>query len=197
MKQCITLIGNEIKDFHPAYFAMVMATGIVSIAFEWMAFPKHRESAFCIEPGLIPDFMRHPGCAGMAFCPILRRISGFFSGQSLAFFNVCGGHQYPWNAACHIPAGQRSGDIIVVYRIHQWDYMPVFYSFRLYPHAEKTLTRNREWRDTADYCQYGVCGSAGVPSAGRNCLICRSCLFWSMDALGLRLVPCICSSLHC
>ncbi len=34
-----TLVSNGIKDFHPAYFAMVMATGIVSIAFEAMAFP--------------------------------------------------------------------------------------------------------------------------------------------------------------
>lgn len=39
MKQFRTIVSNGIKDFHPAYFAMVMATGIVSIAFEAMAFP--------------------------------------------------------------------------------------------------------------------------------------------------------------
>lgn len=38
MKRYITIIGNGIKNFHPAYFAMVMATGILSIAFEAMAF---------------------------------------------------------------------------------------------------------------------------------------------------------------
>lgn len=32
------IIGNGVKNFHPAYFAMVMATGIVSIAFEAMDF---------------------------------------------------------------------------------------------------------------------------------------------------------------
>ena len=48
MKQCVTLIGNEIKDFHPAYFAMVMATGIVSIAFEGMAFPSIARALFVL-----------------------------------------------------------------------------------------------------------------------------------------------------
>jgi tellurite resistance protein TehA-like permease len=48
MKHCITLIGNEIKDFHPGYFAMVMATGIVSIAFEWMAFPNIARALFVL-----------------------------------------------------------------------------------------------------------------------------------------------------
>lgn len=48
MKQCRTIVSNEIKDFHPAYFAMVMATGIVSIAFEWMAFPYIARALFAL-----------------------------------------------------------------------------------------------------------------------------------------------------
>ncbi len=39
MRRCGPVISKGIKDFHPAYFAMVMATGIVSIAFEAMIFP--------------------------------------------------------------------------------------------------------------------------------------------------------------
>ncbi|HBV22030.1 MAG TPA: C4-dicarboxylate transporter [Nitrosomonas sp.] len=39
MKQCHVIIKNNIRDFYPANFAMVMATGIVSIAFEMMNFP--------------------------------------------------------------------------------------------------------------------------------------------------------------
>ncbi|SEL09610.1 tellurite resistance/C4-dicarboxylate transporter family protein [Nitrosovibrio tenuis] len=39
MKQCGAVIASGIRDFHPVYFAMVMATGIVSIALEAMAFP--------------------------------------------------------------------------------------------------------------------------------------------------------------
>lgn len=39
MKWRSCIIGDGIRNFHPAYFAMVMATGIMSIAFEAMAFP--------------------------------------------------------------------------------------------------------------------------------------------------------------
>jgi len=48
MKRCRTIVSNEIKDFHPAYFAMVMATGIVSIAFEGMAFPNIARVLFAL-----------------------------------------------------------------------------------------------------------------------------------------------------
>jgi tellurite resistance protein TehA-like permease len=34
-----SVVSNGVKNFHPVYFALVMATGIVSIAFESMAFP--------------------------------------------------------------------------------------------------------------------------------------------------------------
>src|SRR5690349_12076060 len=40
MKQrASSFIRDGIKNFHPAYFAMVMATGIVSVAFKAMVFP--------------------------------------------------------------------------------------------------------------------------------------------------------------
>lgn len=39
MKRCAVIIKNGIKNLHPANFAMVMATGIISIAFEIIAFP--------------------------------------------------------------------------------------------------------------------------------------------------------------
>ncbi len=39
MKQYHVIIEDSIRDFYPANFAMVMATGIVSIAFEMMGFP--------------------------------------------------------------------------------------------------------------------------------------------------------------
>lgn len=38
MERRNAIISNGIKNFHPGYFAMVMATGIMSIAFEAMAF---------------------------------------------------------------------------------------------------------------------------------------------------------------
>src|SRR5690606_2608044 len=37
-----------VKNFHPAYFAMVMATGIVSIAFEAMDFPSIARALFIL-----------------------------------------------------------------------------------------------------------------------------------------------------
>ena len=48
LKQFISIINNGIKDFHPAYFAMVMATGIVSIAFEAMACPNIAKVLFLL-----------------------------------------------------------------------------------------------------------------------------------------------------
>lgn len=47
MKRC-SVILNGIKGFHPAYFAMVMATGIMSIAFEAMAFPGIAKALFIL-----------------------------------------------------------------------------------------------------------------------------------------------------
>lgn len=41
-------IGNGIRNFHPAYFAMVMATGIMSIAFEAAHFPAIGKSLFIL-----------------------------------------------------------------------------------------------------------------------------------------------------
>jgi tellurite resistance protein TehA-like permease len=48
MKQHASFIRNSIKNFHPAYFAMVMATGIVSIAFKAMVFPGIAEILFVL-----------------------------------------------------------------------------------------------------------------------------------------------------
>lgn len=48
MKQHSIIIGNGIRHFHPAYFAMVMATSIVSIAFEAMAFPSIARALFAL-----------------------------------------------------------------------------------------------------------------------------------------------------
>ncbi|KIO49757.1 tellurite resistance/C4-dicarboxylate transporter family protein [Nitrosospira sp. NpAV] len=48
MQQFVSVITNGIKDFHPAYFAMVMATGIVSIAFEGMACPHIAKILFLL-----------------------------------------------------------------------------------------------------------------------------------------------------
>ncbi|SDG83180.1 tellurite resistance/C4-dicarboxylate transporter family protein [Nitrosomonas sp. Nm132] len=48
MKRCSVILSNGIKDFHPAYFAMVMATGIMSIAFEAMTFPGIAKALFTL-----------------------------------------------------------------------------------------------------------------------------------------------------
>ncbi len=48
MKQCAPFIRNGIKNFHPAFFAMVMATGIVSVAFEAMVFPDIAKILFVL-----------------------------------------------------------------------------------------------------------------------------------------------------
>lgn len=48
MSRYRTIISNGIKNFHPAYFAMVMATGIVSIAFEAMDFPFIAKGLFIL-----------------------------------------------------------------------------------------------------------------------------------------------------
>ena len=43
-----SVISNGIKNFHPAYFALVMATGIVSIAFEAMGFSAIARALFAL-----------------------------------------------------------------------------------------------------------------------------------------------------
>jgi tellurite resistance protein TehA-like permease len=48
MKQCAPSFSSGIKNFHPAYFAMVMATGIVSVAFEAMVFPVIANALFVL-----------------------------------------------------------------------------------------------------------------------------------------------------
>ena len=42
------IITNGVKNFHPAYFAMVMATGIVSLAFEAMGFSIIAKALFVL-----------------------------------------------------------------------------------------------------------------------------------------------------
>jgi tellurite resistance protein TehA-like permease len=46
MKRWAAAIGNIARNFHPAYFAMVMATGIMSIAFDAMAFTGISQALF-------------------------------------------------------------------------------------------------------------------------------------------------------
>lgn len=45
------IISNGVRNFHPAYFAMVMATGIVSIAFEAMDFSVIAKVLFILNLG--------------------------------------------------------------------------------------------------------------------------------------------------
>jgi tellurite resistance protein TehA-like permease len=48
MSRYWAIISKGVKHFHPSYFAMVMATGIVSIAFEEMAFPAIARTLFVL-----------------------------------------------------------------------------------------------------------------------------------------------------
>src|SRR5687768_11023087 len=48
MSRYKAIISKGVKNFHPSYFAMVMATGIVSIAFEAMAFPAIAKALFVL-----------------------------------------------------------------------------------------------------------------------------------------------------
>lgn len=43
-----SVLSNGVKNFHPVYFALVMATGIVSIAFEAMGFPVIARALFVL-----------------------------------------------------------------------------------------------------------------------------------------------------
>lgn len=43
-----SVLRNGVKNFHPVYFALVMATGIVSIAFEAMDFPVIARALFAL-----------------------------------------------------------------------------------------------------------------------------------------------------
>lgn len=54
MKLCATIIRNAARDFHPAYFAAVMATGIMSIAFDAMAFRGISQALFWLNLALYP-----------------------------------------------------------------------------------------------------------------------------------------------
>ncbi len=108
MKQRASFIRNGIKNFHPAYFAMVMATGIVSVAFEAMVFPGIAEILFVLNLIFYTHLMRHADHENAEF------LAGFAGGPwhpaaDLAFFNLCGGNQYGRNATGHIPSGQQSG----------------------------------------------------------------------------------------
>lgn len=79
MSRYQAIISNGVKNFHPAYFALVMATGIVSIAFEAMAFYGIAKALFILNlvfylilcivliariafflPNLITDFLTLP-----------------------------------------------------------------------------------------------------------------------------------------
>lgn len=52
MSRYRAIISNGIKNFHPAYFAMVMATGIVSLAFEAMGFSIIAKVLFVLNLGI-------------------------------------------------------------------------------------------------------------------------------------------------
>ncbi|HET7062448.1 MAG TPA: tellurite resistance/C4-dicarboxylate transporter family protein [Nitrosospira sp.] len=44
----LSFVSPSVRDFHPSYFAMVMATGIVSIAFDALAFPGIAKTLFIL-----------------------------------------------------------------------------------------------------------------------------------------------------
>lgn len=44
----LSFVSPSVRDFHPSYFAMVMATGIVSIAFDALAFPGIAKTLFTL-----------------------------------------------------------------------------------------------------------------------------------------------------
>jgi tellurite resistance protein TehA-like permease len=54
MKWWAVTIRNVVKDFHPAYFAVVMATGIMSIAFDVMAFTGISQALFRLNLAFYP-----------------------------------------------------------------------------------------------------------------------------------------------
>ncbi|PTR02114.1 tellurite resistance protein TehA-like permease [Nitrosomonas nitrosa] len=71
MKLLNAIIDNGIRDFHPAYFAMIMATGIVSIAFEAIGFPAIAKTLFGINLLFYPAFCGLLAARGMIFWPKL------------------------------------------------------------------------------------------------------------------------------
>src|SRR5690349_15708526 len=54
MNRWTAAISNVARDFHPAYFAMVMATGIMSIAFDAMAFTRISQALFRLNLAFYP-----------------------------------------------------------------------------------------------------------------------------------------------
>ena len=71
MKRCATTIGNAVRNFHPAYFAVVMATGIMSIAFEAMAFPGISRALFWLNLALYPILCTILATRALLFRPSL------------------------------------------------------------------------------------------------------------------------------
>ncbi len=77
MKQYDVIIKNSIRDFYPANFAMIMATGIVSIAFEMMSFPSVARLLFALNLLLYPTL-----------CAILVARAVFFLPNLMADFKT-------------------------------------------------------------------------------------------------------------
>jgi tellurite resistance protein TehA-like permease len=70
MKRAIS-IGNVIKNFHPAYFAVVMATGIISIAFDAMAFTGISQALFRLNLAFYPILCAILAARALLFFPDL------------------------------------------------------------------------------------------------------------------------------
>jgi tellurite resistance protein TehA-like permease len=71
MKRCVAIIRNVVKDFHPAYFAVVMATGILSIAFDAMAFTGISQALFRLNLAFYPILCIILAARALLFRPYL------------------------------------------------------------------------------------------------------------------------------
>jgi tellurite resistance protein TehA-like permease len=69
----LSFLSLSIRDFHPSYFAMVMATGIVSIAFDALTFPGIAKALFMLNLALY-----------LMFCLMLAARAAFFPRNLMA-----------------------------------------------------------------------------------------------------------------
>lgn len=71
MKRCVAITRNIAKDFHPAYFAVVMATGIMSIAFDALAFTGISQALFRLNLAFYPILCTILAARALLFRPDL------------------------------------------------------------------------------------------------------------------------------
>ncbi len=194
MKQrASSFIRDGIKNFHPAYFAMVMATGIVSVAFKAMVFPDIAEILFVLNLIFYPILcfmliirMLRFGQSLLADLSILRRTWLF-----LTF--VVGTNTVGMQLVIFLQASGLAGVLWLVgagwlARMH-W-----FYYLSISPMRRKARRGFHKWRDAADGCQHSIRIIAGNPPAGFNRHRRPLRLLRNMGFLGHRLHP---VSFHC